>query len=79
MSITGVLLEQLDEYFPDVLKSFQDLVATGCCELVAETYYHSLASLYSRNEFVEQVAMQKNYSSGFCLHTRVFQEYGTGI
>ncbi len=59
MSITGVLLEQLEKRFPAVLKSFQDLVETGCCELVCETYYHSLAALYSKDEFVSQVGLQK--------------------
>lgn len=59
MSITGVLIEQLEKRFPEVLKSFQDLVDTGCCELISETYYHSLAALYSKDEFVKQVELQK--------------------
>lgn len=55
LSITGVVLEQLQEYAPKVLKSFQELVATGKVEILAETYYHSLASLYSIPEFCLQV------------------------
>ena len=51
LSVTGILLEQLEAEFPEVLKSFKDLVDTGCCELVSETYYHSLASVYSKEEF----------------------------
>lgn len=58
MSITGILLEQLEAEFPEVLKSFKDLVDTGCCELVSETYYHTLASVYSSEEFKNQVAKQ---------------------
>ncbi len=58
MSITGVLLEQLEAEFPEVLKSFKDLVDTGCCELVSETYYHSLASVRSAEEFRQQVVLQ---------------------
>jgi len=58
MSITGILLEQLEAEFPEVLKSFKDLVDTGCCELISETYYHSLASVYSKDEFKDQVAKQ---------------------
>ena len=54
-SITGCLLEQLQLYAPDVLRSFQELAETGCVEFLGETYYHSLSSLYSYNEFVEQV------------------------
>lgn len=58
-SITGALLEQLELYAPEVLASFQVLAATGCVEFLAETYYHSLSSLYSREEFVEQVLMHR--------------------
>ena len=54
-SITGCLLEQLHLYAPDVLHSFQELAATGCVEFLGETYYHSLSSLYSHNEFIEQI------------------------
>lgn len=56
LSITGTLIEQLETWRPDVLKSFQDIVATGKVEIVAETYHHSLAFFYSRAEFVRQVA-----------------------
>lgn len=58
LSISGVLLEQLENKFPEVLQSFKDLVDTGCCELISETYYHSLASIYSRREFINQVEKQ---------------------
>ncbi len=54
-SITGTALEQMEEYRPDVLESFQALVNTGCVELLSETYYHSLAYLYSKKEFIRQV------------------------
>ena len=54
-SLTGVLIDQLEAYRPDVLKSFQDLADPGCVEFLGETYHHSLAFLYSRAEFREQV------------------------
>jgi alpha-amylase len=54
-SLTGVLLEQLELYAPEVLSTFHALAETGCVEFLAETYYHSLSFLYSRQEFVEQV------------------------
>jgi len=54
-SLTGVLLEQLEKYSPEVLSTFHALAETGCVEFLGETYYHSLAFLYSRQEFVEQV------------------------
>ncbi len=54
-SITGTLLEQLEHYSPEVMSTFDALAETGCVEFLAETYYHSLSFLYSRDEFVEQV------------------------
>jgi alpha-amylase len=54
-SITGTLLEQLDRYSPEVMSTFDALAETGCVEFLAETYYHSLSFLYSREEFIEQV------------------------
>lgn len=55
LSITGLLLEQLQQWEPQVLKSFQDLAATGRLEIAAETYYHSLAFFFDRGEFERQV------------------------
>ena len=60
MSISGVVLEQLEQWRPDVLQTFQDLVATGRVELVNETYHHSLAFFYSRDEFEKQVQQHKD-------------------
>jgi alpha-amylase len=54
-SITGVLLEQLEKYAPEVLSTFDALAQTGCVEFIGETYYHSLSFLYSKNEFKEQI------------------------
>ncbi|PLW98260.1 MAG: alpha-amylase [Marinilabiliales bacterium] len=54
-SITGLAMEQFRWYAPDVLKSFQDLAATGNVEFLAETYSHSLAALRNRKEFIGQV------------------------
>src|SRR5689334_14863996 len=41
-SFSGVFLEQLEEFAPDVLASFKKLVDTGRVEILGETYYHSL-------------------------------------
>ncbi len=54
-SITGVALEQFEHYSPEVIESFKKLADTGCVEFLAETYYHSLASLFSEKEFDFQV------------------------
>ena len=58
-SITGVLLEQLQLYAPEVLRTFRQLADTGCVEFLAETYYHTLSFLYSKDEFIEQVNAHK--------------------
>lgn len=60
MSITGTILEQLERWSPEALKSFQEIVATGRVEIVAETYHHSLAFFYSRAEFEMQVKMHRD-------------------
>lgn len=59
LSITGTVLEQLERWSPEALQSFKDLVATGRVEIVGETYHHSLAFFYSREEFEVQVQMHK--------------------
>ena len=56
-SFSGVVLEQLEQHCPEVIDSFQELVKTGNVDLVDETYHHSLAFLYSKDEFREQVRM----------------------
>ncbi len=56
-STTGIILEQFQRYCPEVMSTFDALAQTGCVEFLAETYYHSLSFLYSREEFLEQVHM----------------------
>jgi alpha-amylase len=57
LSITGTIIEQLQKFKPKVLSQFQELVNTGNVELLAETNYHSLASIYSLTEFCEQISI----------------------
>ncbi len=56
-SFTGIFLEQLLEYDKKVLESFKKVIDTGRAEIMAETYYHSLAFFYSIEEFESQVKM----------------------
>jgi len=56
-SFSGVLLDQLTEYSPETLESFQELVKTGRVEILSETYYHSLAFIFSKDEFDRQVKL----------------------
>jgi len=58
-SITGTVVEQLEKYEPSVLESFKKLANTGCVEFIGETYNHSLAYLYSKDEFDFQVNKHK--------------------
>lgn len=56
-SLTGLAVEQMRAYAPEVLDSFRRLARTGCVEFLAETYSHSLASLSSKEDFMQQVAL----------------------
>jgi alpha-amylase len=58
-SVTGTCLEQLHRHRPDVIDSFRRLAETGQVEFLAETYYHSLAALFSPTEFRRQVKMHE--------------------
>ena len=54
-SVTGVALDQFEQYAPEVIESFKALSGTGCVEFLAETYSHSLAAMKDQNEFKAQV------------------------
>ncbi|MBI4141572.1 polysaccharide deacetylase family protein [Candidatus Woesearchaeota archaeon] len=54
-SITGTAIEQFEQYAPKVLDSFKSMADTGCVEFLSETYYHSLATLFDKKEFVQQI------------------------
>ncbi len=55
ISVSGVALEQIEVYVPELLDMLKKLVATGCVEILAETYAHSLSSLADPEEFANQV------------------------
>jgi len=56
-SLTGTIIEQFRRWAPDLLDRFAALARSGCVEFIAETCYHSLAFLYSRQEFIRQTEM----------------------
>lgn len=83
-SISGVVLEQFAQYAPEVLVSFQKLVATGQVELLAETYYHSLASVFNSEEFREQIRLHSHtMNKYFGVQPTIFRNteliYSNGI
>ena len=55
ISLSGVVLEQLEIYVPELIDALKDLAKTGCVEFLSETYAHSLASLSDVDEFRAQV------------------------
>lgn len=59
-SISGVALEQMEIYTPEVIDSFKELAATGNIEFLSETYAHSLSSLGDIDEFKHQVRKQED-------------------
>lgn len=74
-SISGLALEQLEQYCPEVIDSFKKLAKTGCVEFLGETYAHSFASLrIENNEFEKQVeAHSKKIEALFGQKPKVFR------
>ena len=73
-SITGVAIEQMQQFAPEVLDSFKRLVDTGNVELIGETYYHSLAALYDQDEFRAQARLHRELIQRvFGVTPRVFR------
>jgi len=74
LSITGVFIEQAEKWAPDIIDTFKRIVDTGRVEIVAETYYHSLAFFYSMVEFEHQVAAHRQkIKELFGVDTKVFR------
>ena len=73
-SISGTALELMQQYRPDVISSFCELVKTGAVELLAETYYNSLSFLYSRKEFDRQLEMHNQLTRKlFSIQPQLFR------
>ena len=56
-SVSGIALEQMEQFAPQALDSFRELAKTGCVEFLAETYSHSLSALISPKKFRDQTTM----------------------
>ncbi len=54
-SLSGTFIEQAMEYDTSVIDIFDDYFKSGLGELLDETYYHSLASIFDPDEFADQV------------------------
>ena len=55
LSVTGTWLEQAEKWAPDLIDLIHHMVAQGQCEIVGETYYHSLSFFHDLDEFNAQV------------------------
>ena len=59
-SLTGTFIEYCKSFMPDLIDSFKELFKTGAVDMIEETYYHSLSSLYDDlDEFEDQVKMHR--------------------
>ncbi len=54
-AISGLVLEQMEIYVPEVIDQYKELAQTGCVEFLATPYDYSLASLNDPEEFERQV------------------------
>ncbi|MBI2101300.1 polysaccharide deacetylase family protein [Candidatus Woesearchaeota archaeon] len=73
-SMTGIVLEQLERFAPEVIDSFRELVKTGCVEILDETYHHTLSYLYSKEDFREQVLLHnRKIRQMFSFKPKVFR------
>lgn len=68
-SISGVALEMLEQYSPEVIDLLQELNATGCVEFLAEPYSHGLASLGNTESFVSETKRQAKKIKELFGHT----------
>jgi len=59
LSLSGVLIEQALKWDKRVVDVVQEAVSRDVVELVEQTYYHSLASLFSPDEFAEQMLLHR--------------------
>lgn len=59
LSISGTLLEMLEQFAPEMIDTLKELAATGCVEMVATPYAYSLAEVYSETEATEQLQQQQ--------------------
>lgn len=59
-SLSGVAIEMLEQYAPDVIDLLQQLAETGQVDFMAEPYSHGLASIGSEESFKSEVQRQSH-------------------
>jgi alpha-amylase len=59
-SISGVLIEQMEKWAPDTLELFTQAARHKNVEMICQTYFHSVSSLFwEMDEFKQQVLMHR--------------------
>ncbi|MDR3046512.1 MAG: glycoside hydrolase family 57 protein [Bacteroidales bacterium] len=72
-SVAGNTLKMFQEYCPEMIDSFQKLILAGQTEFVGSTFTNSLASLYDKSTFLEQIHHQEGLLKElFGLHPTSF-------
>ena len=75
-SFSGLFLEQLLLNHPELIETIRSMAKTGNVELLCQTYYHSLASIYydDMSEFRDQVKEHKKaIRRTFGFEPRIFE------
>ena len=74
-SLTGTFIEFCERFIPELIDSFRDLFKTGSVDMIEETYFHSLSSLFDDlDEFEDQVRLhRKMIKKYFNYKPRVFR------
>jgi alpha-amylase len=73
-SITGTWLMQAEKWAPDLIDQIRRMVDRGQAEIIDETFYHSLAFFFSREEFEDQVRIHtEKIEQLFGVKPRIFR------
>ncbi len=74
-SFSGVLLEQCKAWEPGLLDLFKELSKKKNVEILEQTYFHSLASLFKeKGEFIEQIKLHRKLMGElFKVKPKVFE------
>ena len=75
-SLSGTLVEQLERWNPDALDLFRQVARHRNAEMLSQTYYHSIASLFDDGlaEFQEQVQLHRRLMKDvFGVETQVLE------
>jgi len=60
-SLSGIVIEQMEKWSHDTLSLFEQVARHKNCEIIGQTYYHSIASCFhDKSEFKEQVRLHSD-------------------